>query len=115
MQLNLRHVLQLLHLHGEHESRALVRTIGDHVHLATALLNNPLAHTESHSDTVLVQRSGASNFAKLLQDIGHLFGRDSFSCVDDVNFELFTSIIVRRHNLDLTVNCKLKRVFSEVY
>ena len=77
------------------------------MHFTTALLNNPLAYVEPHADSVLVLRSGALNFAKLLEDIGHLFGRDSFSGVDNVNFELFSCIVVRRHDPDLTVNCKL--------
>ena len=77
------------------------------MHLAPALLNNPLAHIESHSDSVLVLRNGASNFAELFEDFGHFFGCDSLSRVDYVNFELFSCIIVRRHDPDLTVNCKL--------
>ena len=77
--LNLWHVLQLLHLHGEHESRALIFTIGDHPHLAATLFNNPLAYVKSHADAMQVLRSGALNFAEIFKDLDHLFGRDSFS------------------------------------
>ena len=103
-----------LHGHLEHENGASIHAIRVCIDLPATVMNNFLANSETHAQSIGVLIRSALEFSEQSENLVQIILWDSFARVFDMHLQLLLLKVIGCKDRDSALACKLERILGQI-